>query len=388
MKAKNFLRGFRVQNFKAIRDSHPVMLTPLTVFIGNNGSGKSSLIEGLETYRNIVTEGLDVAMQQWLGFEYVLNKTTRRRTQFANDSQTLREPIRFAFNGRFPLGLARAEMTVTAKAGFSSILIENERFGLPDRILTRGSNGHCVMEHESKSSRLSEIFEPGRSAIPKGMRDSVAQWQFLSLLPEPMGKPDAKKLATSGHLLLNKNGSNLAQYLLNIRAKDAAVFEGIVESMKFVVDYARNFEPVESTEIRRMMYIQMREADFEIPGWMLSTGTIRILALLAVLRNPEPPPLIVIEEIENGLDPRTLHLVLEEIHSAVRSGQSQVILTTHSPYFLDLVTLQTLVLVERENGGSPVFWRPSDSKEVQDWGKSFAPGQLYSMGRFKREAAS
>ena len=44
--------------------------------------------------------------------------------------------------------------------------------------------------------------------------------------------------------------------------------------------------------------------NFEVPGWLLSTGTLRIVALLACLRHPKPPPLLVVEEIENGLDPR------------------------------------------------------------------------------------
>jgi len=44
----------------------------------------------------------------------------------------------------------------------------------------------------------------------------------------------------------------------------------------------------------------MTEGDFKIPDWLLSSGTLRILALLALFRHPTPPPLIVIEEIENG----------------------------------------------------------------------------------------
>ena len=63
------LRSFRVENFKAIRDSGQIRFGWLTVLIGNNGSGKSSLIEGLESFRDIVIEGLDFAMRRWRGFE-------------------------------------------------------------------------------------------------------------------------------------------------------------------------------------------------------------------------------------------------------------------------------------------------------------------------------
>ena len=388
MTPKNFLRSFRVNNFKAVQDSRPVKLTPLTVLIGNNGSGKSSFVEGMETYRNIVTDGLDAAMQRWFGLEHVWNKRARRRPKLRAPVATYETPLRFSMNGRASWGSYRMEMTVAAKPGFNGIFIQEENFRLPDEVIHRGHDGKCVYIRGNETVKARETVDPGRSAMPRSLREIVSGWQFVSLMPDPMGRPAAKKLATNGRLLLNKDGSNIAQYLLDIREKNAAVFAGIVDSMKFVIDYAKNFEPVESSEIQRMMYVRMLEADFEIPGWLISTGTIRILALLAVLRHPDPPPLIVIEEIENGLDPRTLHMVVGEIRDAIHSGLTQVILTTHSPYLLDILPLETIVLVQREEGGDPVFWRPSGSEEIQAWAKSFAPGQLYSMGRFKQEVQS
>ncbi len=62
MKQKLAVQSLRVQNFKAIQDSTVVHITPLTVLIGNNGSGKSSLIEALETYQTIVMSDLNATM--------------------------------------------------------------------------------------------------------------------------------------------------------------------------------------------------------------------------------------------------------------------------------------------------------------------------------------
>jgi predicted ATPase len=135
-----------------------------------------------------------------------------------------------------------------------------------------------------------------------------------------------------------------------------------------------------TSELERKAYLQLTEADFKVPGWMLSTGTLRMLALLALLRHPNPSPLIVVEEIENGLDPRSIHLIVEEIRNAVLSGVTQVIVTTHSPYLLDLLTLEHLVLVERDDKGQPRFLRPSDSENLRRWATDFAPGKLYTMG--------
>ena len=119
------------------------------------------------------------------------------------------------------------------------------------------------------------------------------------------------------------------------------------------------------------------------PGWVLSTGTLKILALLAVFRNPEPSPLIVIEELENGLDPRTIHLVVEEIRSYLEEGKGQVLITTHSPYLLDLLHISQIVFVERKDG-AVVFSRPGEDAEVKEWSKTFAPGQLYTQQVFKK----
>ena len=390
MKYGPFLKSFRLENFKAIQDSGAVRFTPLTVLIGNNGSGKSSLVEGLETCRSIIVDDLDAAMERWFGIDHVWNKrVSHQQIGFGLAPETHRNPLRFAVAGRTRRASYRSGLVVNARPGGNGIFIQEESGAAPEGFkYTRDSGGKCKRDFGDKKAVDMKRYGPGESAVRGETLEFVKSWQFLSMLPDPMGRPSTTRLAASGPLLLNRDGSNLAQYLVGIRKRDTVAFDGIVEAMRFVLDYAENFEPVETQEIQRMMYVQMREGEFEIPAWVLSTGTLRILALLAVLRNPEPPPLLVVEEIENGLDPRTLHLVLEEIRDAVQSKRTQIILTTHSPYFLDLVPLETLILVQRDRGGDPVFWRPSDSDEVQSWAKSFAPGQLYTTGRFKRGVRS
>jgi predicted ATPase len=362
MKPKHLLKSVRVQNFKALQDSGAVKLTPLTVFIGNNGSGKSSLIEGLETYRNIVVEDLDHAFARWLGFQHVWNKQTRHNRV----GEHFENPMEFAWTAKLPEGTGKAELTVNTVPGFNGLYIQRDKQRTP-----RGDG----MEY---GDRIPE------TNLPSDMKKFVAGWQFLSMTPDRMGAPAAKQMAIVGRHMLNRDGSNVAQYLDVIKKKDLDAFNGIVEAMRFVLDYATDFQPAETQEVQRAMFVQMSEREFKVPGWMLSTGTVRILALLAVLRNPDPPPLLVIEEIENGLDPRTVHMLLDEIREAVQAGKTQVIATTHSPYLLNLLPLQTITLVERKEGGSPKFWRPGDLKEVQSWAKRFAPGELYTTGRFKK----
>lgn len=366
------LQSVRVRNFKAIVDSKVVKLGQLTAFIGPNGAGKSSLIEALETYQSIVRDGLDVAMQRWLGIEHARHKGQETKERLGKPVN----PIAFELAlGPSPRKVSRVSLAVNNDPAFNEIFISDERVILPDKSVTgRNLKG------------ADQTYGKGRSILSAPMTDfgdlvgHILDWQFLALSPERMGLPVPQQ-RTGGGVRLARDGSNIADFLLDLRRLDQSAFDGIVETMAYILPYAKDIQPsLTSSEIERKAWLQLTEADFKVPGWMLSTGTLRLLALLALLRHPKPPPLIVVEEIENGLDPRSIHLLVEEIRNAVLNGVTQVILATHSPYLLDLLTLDHLVVVERDAKGHPVFRRPADDASLAKWAEEFAPGKLYTMG--------
>src|ERR1700686_3915443 len=212
----------------------------------------------------------------------------------------------------------------------------------------------------------------------------VSDWQFLYLDPKGMGEP-TRQYRTTGSVNLNHDGSNVAEYLMDIRKLDKSAFDGIVETLRYVLPYARDLQPKLITALDRQLYLQMKEGKFNVPGWLLSTGTLRFVGILSLLRHPKPPSLIIIEELENGLDPRTLSRVIDEIRNALEDGKTQIIATTHSPYLLDLLDLSQIVLVERVSTQQPTFVRPADNESLKEWSKKFSPGQLYAMGRLSRK---
>ena len=381
---KNFglrLQKIRIKNFKAITQSKTVRFGPLTVFIGHNGSGKSSLIEALETYQSIVVDGLDIAMQRWLGIEHVRNKAAAK----VNPADLTLPPISFELTiGNSAQKSTRIEMAVNVDAAANRMFIASEK--------STHANGWSI---EKPIVRELNAEESGRSVLAsaRGEHQTIAKhirdWQFMMIQPERMGMPVPQQ-RTDGKIRLAKDGSNIADYLLDIQRLDEKLgthaLEGIVRTMEYVLPYARDLQPALTSELERKAYLQLTEGHYKVPGWMLSTGTLRVLALLAVLRHPTPPPLIIVEEIENGLDPRSIHLLVEEIRTAVLSGVTQVILTTHSPYLLDLLKLDQLVLVARDTKGHPTFQRPADDVKLKEWSEQFAPGRLYTMGALHEAA--
>ncbi len=378
------LESLHIRNFKAIIDSGAVALGPLTAFIGHNGSGKSSLIEALETYQAIVVDGLDAAMQRWLGIEHVRHKSVEAKERAGKPLNPMVFDLRI---GASPRKSTRVEMAVNNDAAANHMFIERE-------LAVHAKGWHP----EPRLSREGAAISEGRSILGTGMgggaghravADHVRAWQFLSLQPERMGLPVPQQ-RTGGRVRLAKDGSNIADYLLDIQRLDAqfktSAMEGIVRTMEYVLPYARDLQAALTSELERKAYLQLTEGNFKLPGWMLSTGTLRVLALLATLRHPQPPPLVLIEEIENGLDPRSIHLLVEEIRTAVLTGVTQVVLTTHSPYLLDLLKLDQLVLVARDAAGEPRFHRPASDASLVEWAKEFAPGRLYTMGSLHEAA--
>lgn len=367
------LQSLRVRNFKAVVDSKTVKLGPLTAFIGNNGAGKSSLIEALETYQSIVRDGLDVAMQRWLGIEHVRHKGQEAKERMGKAVNAISWEVALGESRR---KVTRLAMTVNNDPAANHMFIASER--------VTGVDG--IWAERDQAAGL-QSYGPGRSMLPYSLNEDLVRaaeevlaWQFITLSPERMGLPVPQQ-RTKGQVRLASDGSNVADFLLDLRRQSPNAFDGIVETMAYVLPYAKDIQPtLSSSEIERKAWLQLSEDTYKVPGWLLSTGTLRMLALLALLRHPNPPPLIVVEEIENGLDPRSIHLIVEEIRNAVLAGTTQVIITTHSPYLLDLLTLEHLVVVERDAQGHPRFTRPADHDNLQRWAQEFAPGKLYTMG--------
>jgi len=363
------IQSFRLENFKAVRDSKNIKFTPITVFIGNNGSGKSSVVEGLETLQKLVLQGLDESMAAWHGFEHIWNQVQRHTTRKQNGA--LPGEMEFSVEGE------RGKIKRKFHVGIGAVSDEMNEIKVSHFSAAEGAQPLTSYPKYIRNGGISD----------ERMKQFVSDWQFIHLEPHSMTEPILQR-RTAGQIRLNKDGSNIAEYLLSIYKleKDHATYNAIIEALKVVLPYAEDLNTKITSELERKVYLTLSEKNVKakLPGWLLSTGTMRILALLAVLRHPQPPLVILIEELENGLDPRTLQLLVEEFRLFVGAGKGQIIITTHSPYLLDLFSLSQIVVVERDDSGSPQFTRPGTQSALDSWAKEFSPGRLYTMGVLTR----
>ena len=127
------------------------------------------------------------------------------------------------------------------------------------------------------------------------------------------------------------------------------------------------------------LYVREKGIDQPFAATSLSDGTLRLLCLLAVLLDPKPPPLICIEEPENGLHPDAIREVAELLVEA--STRTQLVVTTHSPALIDALTDQpeAVVVCERDFDGFTQFRRLEPSN-LEEWLERYTLGELWQKG--------
>jgi predicted ATPase len=121
------------------------------------------------------------------------------------------------------------------------------------------------------------------------------------------------------------------------------------------------------------------EGDFTIPATRLSDGSLRYLCLLAILCDPDPPPLIAIEEPELGLHPDLMPKLADLLREA--SQRCQLIVTTHSDILVDALTEQPSAVVVCEKHEGQTTMRRLAADELAPWLEKYRLGELWTRGQ-------
>ena len=273
------------------------------VFVGDNGSGKSSVLEALRFAAMLSAGGLDHALEPFGGFEHLRWKGGAQKGRVDGDGFRAYHPLSLELSGHVGSAAVRAE---------TSIIERNREEVFFQRELLRVGASEQERDERNKvtTGGIARTIRPAQSLFTEtGWFDG---WQHLDLAPAQMGRPVLRR-QSAGRVHLAPDGQNVAEYLLDLRERSLDAFEGLLEALQVVLPYAADLQPEVSSAFERRVAMWMKEGDFRVPGWMLSTGTLRVLCLLALLRHPSPPSVLCVEEVENGLDPRTVHLVVDEL---------------------------------------------------------------------------
>ncbi len=143
-------------------------------------------------------------------------------------------------------------------------------------------------------------------------------------------------------------GEELPAFLNTLKALDRRQFEAVEKALHVMIPDIEHIE-VEVSDLGEVE-LRLKERGIAIPARVLSEGTLRLLGLLALAGVKDPPALVGFEEPENGVHPRRIQLVADLLKTRATLGQTQYIVTTHSPVLADLLPDDALLVVGRTSG--------------------------------------
>lgn len=372
-----------LHRFKAAYALENVPLRPFNVIIGRNGAGKSTLLEGLQWIDSAVRHTTDVACDRYNGISDLINHRYSAK------------PPGFEIHTRWEGeggSFAKYMCRIAAAEGRARVDAEELRLGSPDAPIGNlqlwtdegvrvTAEGKFSADDRLALARIDELL----TASPQRVAGtSIAEfWKnavFLRLEPTDLARNAALRRPSMAPLL-DEVGSTLPSLLEEL---DNDAREDLVDMLRSVLPDFRDVEVTRSTDSRIGNYSLKEDIiykgkagkkAFKIPSWMLSEGTRRMTAIFALLVHRPGPSLLCIEEVENGLDPVSVRIVLNHLKEASRRG-IQVIVTTHSPWMLDDVDLAD-VLVVRRAVGDTTYTRLADDPASQNADPRVRPGGRY-----------
>ncbi|MCW5858479.1 MAG: ATP-binding protein, partial [Caldilineales bacterium] len=216
--------------------------------------------------------------------------------------------------------------------------------------------------------------------------DLLTNTSFYNIVPNDLAEPQKPVNAYP----LMERGDNLASLLRDLRRSHATVSKELEDALNSVTGDVLGYQVAQVggylvTKLRHAGAGKDQQPLFELS--QESDGTLRMLGILSALYQTPPRGLIVLEEPELTIHPGAMGLLWEEIVTATRQRQTQVILTTHSPDLLDMCEADQIRVVEKINGMTHVGPVAEEQKQIIQQ-KLFAPGQLLQAQGLRRAGAA
>ena len=365
------ITSLRLVDFKNFSDE-TLRVGPFTVIVGANASGKSNIRDAFRFLHGI---GRGYTLAEIIGGKFGAGG----QVEWASIRGAASEVIRFGQSGfllRVSLKLNRSRVCYSIRVEYdedsrSGFLVTEEklRFGsgyiytshphYPDPVRAQDDDAHLLLRMEKTGEQRKYghrlAVRPDQPALTQIREhknvvrihkyyvelvvDTLASIRFLDPMLDLMRKP-----AFPGQTVLGDNGENLPSVLQEICTipKRAAVF----------YEWARELTPmdVENFDFPRdritgLIQLVIGETnERRVSAYSASDGTLRFLAMLAALLGKHPTlldknvaRLYIFEEIDNGIHPSRLRLLLDLIEGQAAKGGIQVITTTHSPDLLAMI---------------------------------------------------
>ena len=423
------IERLEVRGYRALRYTC-VPITHFQVLVGANATGKSTFFDALLLMRDILAVGLERAV---FGDSRtsIAPRVTDPQDLSWNRSADLIElavtaaippPLVEKLKGRYrhvryELGIDMGELSIKSETlgllkgdrlrPYEAPAVLDDPFlpyeaETPDTILTpldalKPPHARKTLvrypdsgntEFYSETSYWRGVFKGGsrKSALANLPDDDtkfpVSTWfkqllmdgiYRLNLNPELMRLPCPAGL----HGALLPDGSNLPWVVHELAGQHLDGMRRWISHVRTALEDVERIDTVERPEDRSRYLVLTYTNGLKVPSWLLSDGTLRLLALTILAYVRMRPALILIEEPENGMHPQAIETLIQSLSSVY---DSQVFLTTHSPVLLSLMKPEQLLCFGRGSSGAAAIVPGAQHPRLSSWQAGLHPGDLFAMG--------
>lgn len=239
----------------------------------------------------------------------------------------------------------------------------------------------CNLDHSVLSMPLYPPHYPHVAAI----RQELSSWFFYYFEPrERMRALNAVKEVRHIGLM----GEELASFLNTLRALEEPQFKAIEKALRMIIPNVTGID-VGVNDLGEVE-LKLLEGKIPIPARVLSEGTLRVLGLLALGGAKEPPALLGFEEPENGIHPRRIRMIADLLKNRTATGDTQIIVTTHSPILTDFIPDENLYACRKEQGHTLIepfsthgpLWHKHEKEKVFDTEEKLCTTERILRGDF------
>jgi len=337
-----------ISGYKSIKKER-IELSPINLFIGANGSGKSNFISFFTFLNRLYNKNLNEYIELTGGANKILHKGIKKTDEIS---------FKVEFdNGKN--GYA-AELT----AGADGFVFTDER------LIYRSDKGNSICRY-SKEAFIKDTDNFRAKYVIKYL-NGFRKYHFHDTSKNsPFTLPSNIE---NDIYFFYSNGSNLAAFLYNIQEKNKKVYNKIIKTIKSIAPYFSDFylQPNKENYIRLQWTDKYSETIYGATD--LSDGTMRFIALTVLFMQPELPDTIIIDEPELGLHPKAISKLSGMIKSVTEKG-SQVIIATQSTDLISHFQPEDIITVDMINGESK--FKRLNGKELSMWLEEYTIDDLW-----------
>ena len=389
------IEKIRLKNFKVFQDVTIENIPAFCVIVGANGAGKTTLFDVFGFLKDCLTYNVTRALQARGGFQEVVSRGHE------NENIELEIQYRLPLTGKERLVTYLVEIGLHNKrpAVVREVLrYKRGAYGSPYQFLKFAyGKGEAVTNEEAFSKTDEELnreeqdlgavdilaikglgqFQKFKAA--NALRQMIESWHVSDF---HIDAARGAKEAVGEYEHLSASGDNLQQVALNLFENHRDVYERILEAMRQRVPGVNQITTQDTVDGR--LVLQFGNGIFKDPfiDRFVSDGTLKMFAYLVLLHDPSPHPFLCVEEPENQLYPRLLPELAEEFRTYSRKG-GQVMVSTHSPDFLNATEVGEVFWLEKgEDGFSKVCRAADDAQVVAYMEEGDKMGYLWNQGLF------